>query len=204
MSVISQANLAVELGVSEAHVVAWIAEGLPHTDGQMDFATVESWLIKKGYAETPDQVVHTQSELAAVLGVSTVTAAAKMHTTGFPSGPPWSVSALVKWKEDNAGGSRNNSRDELDRIKLETAKLKLQREQGEVIALQDVVEEMTRQNVLAKQKTKKLVPMLLELLPADTDPRIVADFRQRAAAILYDMHDDLANAFRSEATYDSD
>lgn len=191
-------ELAKELGVTTATIETWQSEGMPFENGQYEFTAVSQWLITAGYAESPEQKANTVVELSHVLGVSQMTASSYKGRRGFPAGPPWSVSAVMKWQElqTNSGSQQNTNRDELDRIKLETAKLKLQKEQGDVIALADVIDELTRVQVLAKQKTKKLVYMLLDVLPADTDPRLKADYVERAERVIADLHEDLATAWR--------
>lgn len=191
---ISATTLADSFGVEASDVEAWIAEGMPAEN----IESASDWLVANGYAETPEQQIQTRSQLAVALGVSVVTADTYKAKPGFPPGPPWSVSAVMRWKEGKDGDkkSASSSKEELDRIKLETAKLKLQQQQGEVITLDVVIEEMTRQNILARQKFRTIIHDLMSLLPADTDPVMKSDFRLRARKKMDDAFDDLANAFR--------
>ena len=195
-------ELAEELGVPTSYIDSWIAEGLPFENDSIDFDVASNWLIGKGYGEEPEREVYTRGELGGVLGVSHVTVDTYKASPDFPPGPPWKVSQVIKWQlAQSAGKTKKSSSasDELATVKLEMARLKLDRERGEVIDVETVIEEMTRNHALARQKFRKLVPMLLELLPADTDARIVADYRQRAGQIISDAFEDIANAFRGEA-----
>lgn len=202
---IDRQQLADQLGVGIAAIDSWIAQGMPTAgEDQIEYDDASKWLIAEGIAASPDDVVHTLTELAAVLDVrSTITAASRRDSPGFPSGPPWRRSEILAWqdKQDSGGGggSKSNTKAELERIKLEQATLRLRREQGEVLPLDDVVDEMQRQHGLARQKILTLIPRLLQLLPADTDPRVIAEYRQQARKVIDDFLLDISTAFRGDA-----
>ena len=197
-------QIAEQLGVPISDVNAWIEMGMPTLDADtLDYDDATKWLIAEGFAASPDETVSTLSELSAVLDVkSTITAARRRDTPGFPSGPPWKRSEVLAWMDDQnlSAKDKPSHRDELARVKLEQATLRLRREQGEVLPLQDVVAEMTRSHGLARQKLLTLIPRLLQLLPADTDPRILSEYRQQARKVLDDVMLDLSTAFRGDTS----
>lgn len=193
-------QLADELDVSIKVIDEWIVRGMPATGDVLEYDDASKWLIAEGYASSPDDVVQTIAELAAVLGVkSPITATNRKNSPGFPNGPPWKRSEVLAWlDEQEPDKNKPSHRDELARVKLEQATLRLRREQGEVLSLDDVKAEMTRMHGLAKQKVKTLIPRLLQLLPADTDPRVLAEYRQQARKVIDDFLLDLATAFRGD------
>jgi hypothetical protein len=111
---------------------------------------------------------------------------------GFAGYEPDEAEPAPKAKK-SAGPS---TKEEREKVKLELERLKLQEVRGEVLALDEVVAEMTRQHALAVQKLKGLTSLLIELLPADTPLLILNDFRARARKVISDACDDIATAFR--------
>lgn len=190
-------KLAEWFGVDVKTVNQWIKDGMP--DGEV--AEIEDWLVKVGIAQPPEETITSDRDIAKLLDVSLPTAASYRYKPDFPNGPPWSVREVLEWfdarqkKEENEPMS---AQDRLAQLRIEAAIRKEQKEAGELIAIDDVIDEMQRQNVLAKQKMKRLIPMLITLLPPDTDERVIADYRTRATKILDDAFMDLAHAFRGD------
>jgi hypothetical protein len=192
-----KAKLAEWFGVEVSTINQWIKDGMP--DGEV--AEIEDWLVKVGIAQPPEETISTDREIAKLLDISSVTASTYRYKADFPTGPPWSVREVLEWfdaRQKREEDEPPTLQDRLSQLKIEAAIRKEQREAGELIAIEDVQDEMMRQNVLAKQKMKRLIPMLITLLPPDTDERVIADYRARATKILDDAFQDLAQAFRGD------
>lgn len=195
---VTESQLANAFGVEVVHVRTWIGEGMPS-----DIDAAQSWLIENDYAESPDETITTVRELSSQLNVSLPTVAKYRNQTGFPEGPPWSLKEVLAWKDAHdirvahrVNHEPSDFKDQLAEVKLELAKLKLQRERGELIDLVEVVDEITRQNALAKQKLKRLPALLDNVLPAETPKEVRRDFRQRVVSICEDIAADIAACFR--------
>lgn len=197
-----QANVvASSLGVDPSIVAQWVERGMP-----LELDQAEQWLVDQGLAEFEDApapavevgdvILKTRNDIAALLRVAPTVAGVLVKEPDFPS--PWSRKAILRWHEERGPASlfKSSTKEERDKIKLELERLKLDKERGEVLGLEDVIAEMTRQHSLAVQKLKNLVNLLITILPSDTPALIVEDFRARARKVIADACDDLATAFR--------
>lgn len=209
MALISRSDLIGVLGVSDAVVDGWVAEGLPSRDGKFDEDEVGQWLVENGKAagagvpvESPVEspgVLRTKGEVAQFFEVAVRTVGEWLNDPAFPgkSGSPgkrdgfFPIKEMVDWKKDreasaqpNQHGAVDTTRQELQKVKLAEARLKLERAQGVTVDLGLVLQVVQYANDIARQQLRAIPELVIKSLPASVDSRVAGQVRTEVERIV--------------------
>lgn len=199
-------KFAAWFGGSEEEVAALLAEGLPHSGGNIDQLQAAEWLEKKGYGQRQviSGVVSTLAAVAQSFGVSFSTVKQEWRRSGMPGcAGHWDLAEIAAWKslrEKNpaaleAGGSKSEEdRAEFRRrlaadVRIREADARRRERENRLaeggIVLRDDVDRAFAEMIVAVRTAFKRIPRkLMPRFPADQAVELAAEIEREIDDVL--------------------
>ena len=190
-----RAEFCQRLGIDETALDGLIQEGLPwygaEDNPEFDDSEVATWLVVHGKAEiNQDRVARTASEAAVKLGIAKTTLYQWAHRKGFPGRTGYypideirewdsaQVKKLNQYATIEDVENRNGDKGQAVSVKERRDLLKLKKEQGLLVDVEEVKRDTQRANAYAVAELNLLSGKVESKLPAGLDGELVQIIRE--------------------------
>lgn len=184
------------LSIDEARLEEFIALGMPwhgeSADPEFDESECATWLFVNGKAEIDrEKVCRTAVDATVKLGVSLRTLTAWSHLDGFPGRPgyypiaeieEWDVARNKKLNQHATQADVDDETCEKLSVKERRDLLKLKREEGLLVEVEEVKRDVQRANACAVAELNLLSGKIESRLPAGLDLELVQIIRETIKA----------------------
>lgn len=182
-----------QLGIGRERLTSLIDRGMPwHGDPgakQFDEREVKIWLIEQGLAEPTRRIVKTQRAIADHFGRDLSTIRNWKRDPDFPklASGHYDLDAVEEWlrRRDERNGRKKESQahhvvtgEESLSIQDQIRKLKLEKELGQLVSLDEVKREMVRTHNYAVSELHNVAAKVESRLPGDLRPEVISMIRE--------------------------
>lgn len=183
-----------QLGIGRERLGSLVARGMPwHGDPaakQFDEREIKIWLIEQGIAEPARRLVKTQRAVADHFGKNVTTVRNWVRDPDFPKteGGHYDLDLVEEWlrRRDERNGRKSKDTEahhivageESLSIQDQIRKLKLDKELGQLVSVEEVEREMMRTQAFAVSELHNIPAKVESRLPGDLRPEVISMIRE--------------------------